>query len=104
MLVGTKLAVTPVGRPLAESATAALNDPTMALVMVDVPDVPWARVNDVGLADNEKSGGSGPAAVPKKMPLMTALLGLLAVLVTVDRKSTRLNSSHIQKSRMPSSA
>ena len=24
--------------------------------------------------------------------------------VTVDRKSTRLNSSHIQKSRMPSSA
>ena len=24
--------------------------------------------------------------------------------VTIDRKSTRLNSSHIQKSRMPSSA
>ena len=24
--------------------------------------------------------------------------------VTLDRKSTRLNSSHIQKSRMPSSA
>ena len=24
--------------------------------------------------------------------------------ITVDRKSTRLNSSHIQKSRMPSSA
>ena len=27
-----------------------------------------------------------------------------AGLVTIDRKSTRLNSSHIQKSRMPSSA
>ena len=26
------------------------------------------------------------------------------VLQTLDRKSTRLNSSHIQKSRMPSSA
>ena len=26
------------------------------------------------------------------------------ILVTIDRKSTRLNSSHIQKSRMPSSA
>ena len=28
----------------------------------------------------------------------------LAVLCALDRKSTRLNSSHIQKSRMPSSA
>ena len=26
------------------------------------------------------------------------------VILTADRKSTRLNSSHIQKSRMPSSA
>ena len=26
------------------------------------------------------------------------------VMVSIDRKSTRLNSSHIQKSRMPSSA
>ena len=30
--------------------------------------------------------------------------GILAVAVGLDRKSTRLNSSHIQKSRMPSSA
>ena len=30
--------------------------------------------------------------------------GLLAPAGTPDRKSTRLNSSHIQKSRMPSSA
>ena len=30
--------------------------------------------------------------------------GLAAELVQQDRKSTRLNSSHIQKSRMPSSA
>ena len=29
---------------------------------------------------------------------------LLADLAAIDRKSTRLNSSHIQKSRMPSSA
>ena len=28
----------------------------------------------------------------------------IGILETVDRKSTRLNSSHIQKSRMPSSA
>ena len=33
---------------------------------------------------------------------MTAIIGVFQVLT--DRKSTRLNSSHIQKSRMPSSA
>ena len=32
------------------------------------------------------------------------LLALAAIILLVDRKSTRLNSSHIQKSRMPSSA
>ena len=31
-------------------------------------------------------------------------LTLVALLARGDRKSTRLNSSHIQKSRMPSSA
>ena len=30
--------------------------------------------------------------------------GLFAEGILIDRKSTRLNSSHIQKSRMPSSA
>ena len=34
----------------------------------------------------------------------TALTPLLPHYTHVDRKSTRLNSSHIQKSRMPSSA
>ena len=33
-----------------------------------------------------------------------ALLDLVAAAERSDRKSTRLNSSHIQKSRMPSSA
>ena len=32
------------------------------------------------------------------------LVGSLAIKLAPDRKSTRLNSSHIQKSRMPSSA
>ena len=37
---------------------------------------------------------------------VAVVLGILMVLIGVgeDRKSTRLNSSHIQKSRMPSSA
>ena len=37
----------------------------------------------------------------EQLPELVAILGDL---VTSDRKSTRLNSSHIQKSRMPSSA
>ena len=34
----------------------------------------------------------------------TARIAYITELVPSDRKSTRLNSSHIQKSRMPSSA
>ena len=52
-----------------------------------------------------------PAAAAIGSGLLLALLGALAIRVVVrrsrallDRKSTRLNSSHIQKSRMPSSA
>ena len=36
--------------------------------------------------------------------ILHALMGVSAATAAVDRKSTRLNSSHIQKSRMPSSA
>ena len=48
------------------------------------------------------------AATPERPP-KGSLAGIVAALraktrPTVDRKSTRLNSSHIQKSRMPSSA
>ena len=37
-------------------------------------------------------------------PLLAKFKGLRGTLFDPDRKSTRLNSSHIQKSRMPSSA
>ena len=46
----------------------------------------------------------------KFLTLLAAVLALVVVVatgairLTGDRKSTRLNSSHIQKSRMPSSA
>ena len=43
--------------------------------------------------------------LPRRIPLLYLILTvLLALSVIPDRKSTRLNSSHIQKSRMPSSA
>ena len=45
-------------------------------------------------------------AVSEKADLSKADAGraIDAVFDAIDRKSTRLNSSHIQKSRMPSSA
>ena len=44
--------------------------------------------------------------VEENLSLLQRLCGLASSLryTEVDRKSTRLNSSHIQKSRMPSSA
>ena len=44
-----------------------------------------------------------PAALAKAGEI-AAVPGVDVVNIGVDRKSTRLNSSHIQKSRMPSSA
>ena len=42
---------------------------------------------------------------PEKLnALTTALCDEVIAALRTDRKSTRLNSSHIQKSRMPSSA
>ena len=38
------------------------------------------------------------------MMIMSGGFGLCGIAEVLDRKSTRLNSSHIQKSRMPSSA
>ena len=43
--------------------------------------------------------GAGPVGLT-----LTTDLAQRGVAVTVDRKSTRLNSSHSQQSRMPSSA
>ena len=60
MLVGAKTTVTPLGIPVAESATAELNPPRIALVIVDGPELPCATVSDVGFADNEKSGVATP--------------------------------------------
>ena len=43
------------------------------------------------------------AAAIASLELRSLIYGSIALMGT-DRKSTRLNSSHIQKSRMPSSA
>ena len=54
----------------------------------------WATARVMGNARN----------VDKYADYSDAFQGVEAGMAAADRKSTRLNSSHIQKSRMPSSA
>jgi hypothetical protein len=56
MLAGLKLAVTPEGSPLADSAIAELNPPVMAAAIEEVPELPGATVSAAGLAESEKPG------------------------------------------------
>ena len=71
---------------------------------------PGARVKgdavSVGGALREGNGArvDGQTVQVGFLPFTLGLPGLPVVLMCIDRKSTRLNSSHIQKSRMPSSA
>ncbi len=57
MLAGEKLAVTPEGRPLAESEIEELKPPEMVVVIVEVPDEPCVTVRLVGEAEIVKSAG-----------------------------------------------
>ena len=59
----------------------------------------------VGLSKGGFAGGLGILGVPM-MALVISPLQSAGILlpILIDRKSTRLNSSHSQQSRMPSSA
>ena len=59
--------------------------------------------NAAGAFDIVKRGGIDLVLSDMQMPGEHGL-SLLRRIKDLDRKSTRLNSSHIQKSRMPSSA
>ena len=59
MDAGLKLAVTPLGKPLAASATALLNPPVRVDVMMLVVLLPGAAAAEVGLTVREK-----PVPVP----------------------------------------
>ena len=55
-------------------------------------------------AVNFLNSAIGSKAASMKIILTVASVGIIIGVVTSDRKSTRLNSSHMPKSRMPSSA
>ena len=56
-------------------------------------------IEDAASLVSPDAGAEVPPEQPEAADPQTAMLDALT-----DRKSTRLNSSHIQKSRMPSSA
>jgi len=59
---GAKLTVTPAGCPVADKATAELNPPETAVVMVDLPVSP-ATVSEAGDAEMVKLGVPGAVTV-----------------------------------------
>jgi hypothetical protein len=80
--VGLKLAVTPEGKPEAESETAELNPPLMVVETVDVPELPWATDTLVGEALTVKSGVALEVMV-REMVAVWAVPPPLAFTVTV---------------------
>ena len=59
---GLKLAVTFVGRPLADKETAELKPPTTVVVIVDFPVLPCATETVLGEAEMVKLGGRSRSA------------------------------------------
>jgi hypothetical protein len=54
--VGLKLTVAPLGVPEAERATALLKPPLTVVVIVAVPEAPWATESEVGDAASVNVG------------------------------------------------
>jgi hypothetical protein len=83
MLAGLKLAVTPVGNPLADRATALLNPPVTVLVIVDVPAVLCFTLNEAGLAESVKPGAT-PLVTVKLTEVLSVSPPPVPVTVTAD--------------------
>jgi hypothetical protein len=62
-----KLAVTPLGNPLALNVTPLPKPPLRVIVIVLVPLAPRLTVRLAGLAESEKSGVGGPGSAPNTL-------------------------------------
>ena len=68
------------------------------------PKSPVAFVGEAPGADEDRLGKPFVGKSGKVLSRLMEEVGLVRSTVFIDRKSTRLNSSHSAKSRMPSSA
>jgi hypothetical protein len=75
-----KLAVTPLGRPLAASATLPVKPPDGVTEMVDVPLAPWTTDTAEGLAERLKAG-TGAAVTARETRLVLISEPLVPVMV-----------------------
>ena len=71
------------------------------LTVADLQPVTWTQREDVVYWAPDGKGG---IQIARKAPTIDGKTVAQSTTADTDRKSTRLNSSHIQKSRMPSSA
>ena len=73
MDAGLKAAVTPEGRPEADSATAELNPPETVVVTVEVPVLPCATETDVGEAASVNAGTGAEVTVSEMVAVCVML-------------------------------
>ena len=91
--IGFTVHVVFAGQPETVNETELLNPNLEVTVIVEFPEPPCVSVNDVGLADSEKSGGGGfivsetVVEWPLPLPLIVRVevpVGVLAFVVTVN--------------------
>ena len=75
-----------------------------SLTVVSQPPVPVATVSVSPTSPNLQIGGTAQLSATTRDASGNALSGRAVAWSSGDRKSTRLNSSHVTTSRMPSSA
>ena len=91
-------------------ARLIVNAVALLITVAIVPKLEWANegnlVNIVLLAliFGVINSYLKPILKLLSLPIRLITFGIFGLVLNADRKSTRLNSSHIQKSRMPSSA
>lgn len=77
---GLKLAVTPVGAPLAVNAIAELKPPETAVVMVELPLLPCATETEVGEEEIVKAG-TGAEVTTNETDAVCVMLSPVPVIV-----------------------
>jgi hypothetical protein len=83
-VAGEKLAVAPVGNPVALSVTTPVNPFSAAMLAVYIVALPTVTVRVLGLPEIVKSAGGGGAFTTKLTVVVCVTLPLVPVIVNVD--------------------